>query len=64
MFDVGIQPALTRLDTLLVPSGGMAGGGMDDIVAGGLADILFPALRTFEQELMDQCNLQLMRSKT
>ena len=64
MFNVGIQPQLRLLDTTLAQAGGMARSGMDDVVAGGPAHILFPALRTFEQQLQEHCNLQLVRTKT
>ena len=63
-FCVAWHPELRELDRELARVGGAARAGMDDLFAVGPAEIVFPALEKFWQDIEATCLLQLERSKT
>ena len=63
-FCVAWHPQVRTLDSVLAEAGGAAKLGMDDLFATGPADVVFPALERFFQEIEQTCLLQLERSKT
>ena len=60
---VAWQEQVVHLDTMLSRAGGMARLIMDDAYSVGPADILFPAIQRFENEILEECGLSLQRTK-
>ena len=60
---VAWQPYIVELDDTVKPHGGLSLFIMDDGYVGGPPHILFPVILRFEQQIREECNLTLQRSK-
>ena len=56
-FCVAWHPQIRRLDTQVARAGGAARAGMDDLFVVGPAEVVFPALEAFWQEVETTCLL-------
>lgn len=62
-FCCSTQEYLVRLDTMVRQGGGQALALMDDGYVYGPPEVVFPAIKVFELEILSNCGLKLQRSK-
>ena len=62
-FNVAWHPWVRELDVTLSQAGGLAKFGMDDGYCVAPANVLFPALVKFSEDIEERCGLELEMSK-